>query len=121
MAADMYADYQQMAEKVRAAQQQMAAIRVTVETEDGLISATVGGSGGLEELWLDPRVYRTPDSTALAETIVDTIRRAAQSVLEERFAILAGYLPDDAAPETSDLGLDPFLHELDRDLKGDRR
>ncbi|HVV08998.1 YbaB/EbfC family nucleoid-associated protein [Amycolatopsis sp.] len=121
MDADLYADYRQLAEDVRAAQDRMATIRVTAESDDGLISATVDSSGGLAELSLDPRVYHAPDSTALARTIVETIRRAAQNVLEERFAILARYLPADATPETSDLKLGPFLHELDREANGDRR
>lgn len=121
MAADLYADYQRMVEDVRRAQQRMTEIRAEAESGDGLIRATVGGSGELVELWLDPRIYRTPDSTSLAKSIMDTIDQATELAQKERFAILAGYLPEDAAPEATDFGLDPFLHELGREVEGGER
>ncbi|KAA2267216.1 YbaB/EbfC family nucleoid-associated protein [Solihabitans fulvus] len=117
----MYAEYQRMAEDVRSAKRRLTEIRATAESEDGLISATVGGSGELVELWLDPRIYRTPDSTALAEAIAGTLREAAQRAQEEGFAILADFLPSDATPETADLRFDPLLTDLDREIAGGGR
>ena len=117
----MYAEYARLAEDVRAAQRRMAAIRATAESEDGLISATVGEAGELVELWLDPRVYRVPDSTALARSITDTIRWAVALAREERYAIVRNYLPVDATVETADLRFGPLLHELDRRVAGGER
>ena len=52
-------------------------VRGEAKSPDGLVKAVVGNQGHLERLDIDPRVYRRPDSRQLAETITDTIRRAA--------------------------------------------
>lgn len=108
------AEYEQLAEDVRALQRTIAETRETADSADGMVAATVGGNGELVELWLDPRIYRTPDSAALAATITDTIHQAARQAEERVFAATATFLPDGATPETTDLRLDPFLHQLDR-------
>ncbi|GAB2922403.1 hypothetical protein GCM10027280_07030 [Micromonospora polyrhachis] len=118
---EMYGEYERMAEDVRSIQKRSAEIRVTADSGDGLISATVGGAGELIELWLDPRIYRTPNSTALAQVITDTIRHAVALSKEEAVAIAGAYLPPGATAETTDLRFDPFLHELDRQVSGDDR
>lgn len=108
------AEYEQLAEQVRDLRRVIAETRETADSADGMVAATVGGSGELVELWLDPRIYRSPDSAALAATITDTIRQAVRQVEEQVFAAAKKFLPDDATPETTDLKLDPFLHQLDR-------
>jgi DNA-binding protein YbaB len=117
----MYAEYERMAEDIRSMKKRLAEIRATAESEDGLISATVGGTGRLLELWLDPRVYRAPDSVALARAITDTLHQATELVQEKGIAIARDHLPADATAETTDLRLDPFLHELDRQAAGGER
>lgn len=118
---EMYGEYERMAEDVRSIQQRMAEIRVTADSGDGLISATVGGAGELIDLWLDPRVYRTPDSTRLAQDITGTIRHAVELSKQEGATIAAKFLPPGATAETADLRFDPFLHELDRQVSGGAR
>jgi DNA-binding protein YbaB len=115
---DMQAEYESLAGDIRSTQQRMAEIRATAESDDGLIGATVGGSGELVELWLDPRIYRAPDSDALARDITETIHQAARLAQQEVIAIVASLLPADATPETTDLMFDPLLHELDRQVAG---
>ncbi|KAA9161408.1 YbaB/EbfC family nucleoid-associated protein [Amycolatopsis acidicola] len=114
----MYADYQQMAEEVRTAQRHLAEIRATAESDDGLVSATVGSSGELTELQLDPRIYHTPDSARLSRAITETIRQAAEDAHRQAFTILARHLPADASPEQADLRFDPLLTALDREVEG---
>ncbi|MGW0432195.1 YbaB/EbfC family nucleoid-associated protein [Micromonospora sp. NPDC003197] len=118
---EMYEEYKQMAEDVRSIQKRMTEIRATADSGDGLISATVGGAGELIELWLDPRIYRAPDSTALAQAITDTIRQAVAISKEEGVVIVAKFLPDGATAETADLRFDPVLNELDRQVAGGER
>ncbi|MFD1326067.1 YbaB/EbfC family nucleoid-associated protein [Micromonospora sonneratiae] len=118
---EMFGEYERMAEDVRSIQQRMAEIRATADSGDGLISATVGGAGELIELWLDPRIYRAPNSGALAQAITDTIHRAVELSQEEGFAIAAKFLPSGATAETADLRFDPFLHALDRQVAGGER
>ncbi|WP_340683434.1 YbaB/EbfC family nucleoid-associated protein [Amycolatopsis coloradensis] len=116
--ADMYADYERLAEDVRAMQERMAGIRATADSGDGLISVTVGGAGELIELWLDPRVYRTLDSAALAESITETVHRAAADSQEKGLAIAARFLPEESATEGTDLRFGPLLHRLDERAGG---
>jgi DNA-binding protein YbaB len=115
---DMRAEYENLAGAIRSTQKRMAEIRATAESHDGLISVTVGGAGELVELWLDPRIYRTPDSAALARDLTETIHQAARLAQGEGIAIVASLLPADATPETTDLRFDPLLHELDRQVAG---
>ncbi|MEU9692031.1 YbaB/EbfC family nucleoid-associated protein [Amycolatopsis japonica] len=116
--ADMYADYEQLAEDVRAMQERMAGIRATADSDDGLISVTVGGAGELIELWLDPRVYRTLDSAALAESITATVHRAAAESQEKGLAVAARFLPEESTPDGTDLRFGPLLHRLDERAGG---
>ncbi|MGV9295512.1 YbaB/EbfC family nucleoid-associated protein [Amycolatopsis sp. NPDC003676] len=102
-----------MAAGIRAAQQRMGEIRAVAESDDGLVGATVGGSGELLELWLDPRVFRRPDSAALAGDITATVRRAAALAADEGFEILEKYLEPGASPENADLRFGPLLRELE--------
>lgn len=108
------AEYERLAEEVESLRRAIADTEETADSADGLVSATVGGNGELVELWLDPRIYRSPDSSALAATITETIHRAARQVEARVFAEAAKFLPADATPETTDLRFDPFLHSLDR-------
>lgn len=105
--------YRQMAEDIRTMRRRLTEIRATAASEDGLIRATVDGSGALVELRLDPRVHRFPAAT-LAGDITDIVASAGRDAQEQGLAIAAGHLSADAAPEKTNLRLDPALRELDR-------
>lgn len=115
---DMRAEYERMAEDVRSMRARLGEIRAAAESADGLISAVVGGSGELLELRLDPRIYRTTDSAALARAITDTLHRAGQCARDQGLAIAARFLPDDT--DCADLTFDPVLCALDRVTGADR-
>ncbi|WP_410664167.1 YbaB/EbfC family nucleoid-associated protein [Amycolatopsis sp. lyj-84] len=119
--ADRKAGYLRTEQGLREQQRRMAEIRATTESDDELISVTVGGYGELVELRLDPRVFRTPDSTGLAQAITKTVHRAAELAHEEGFAIIADLFPAGVTPETADLRLGPVVHELDRRIAGGER
>ncbi|MEV0272617.1 YbaB/EbfC family nucleoid-associated protein [Hamadaea sp. NPDC050747] len=112
----MFTEYEQLAEEIRAVQRGMAEIRATFDSDDGLVSATVGGAGELIELWLDPRIFRDPDSVALARKVTDTVHRAAELAHRQGLELAAGYLP--AGIEAADLRFDPLLTALDRQTGG---
>ncbi|MGI5183562.1 YbaB/EbfC family nucleoid-associated protein [Dactylosporangium sp. CA-152071] len=119
---DMYAEHKKMAEDIRAMRDRMAKVRGTAESDDGLISATVGASHELLELHLDPRIYRAPDSAALAKAIVETVHRAMAVAQGECFAIVQHFLPEEATPESTDLRFDPLLTALDEETaRGEQR
>lgn len=54
----------------------LADITETAHSNDGLVSATLGGRGELLEVRIQPRAFRTIDSAALAADIATTIWRA---------------------------------------------
>ncbi|MBN6040394.1 YbaB/EbfC family nucleoid-associated protein [Amycolatopsis sp. 195334CR] len=96
----------------------IADIEATADSSDGLVSATVVGRGELSELHLDPRLYRTMDSTALAASIVDTIKDAVEQSRRQLFEITRDYLPPGAKFETTDVHTDAFMHQLDQEIEG---
>lgn len=63
-----------------ALQEQVGAATASAESDDGLITATVGGRGELLALTLDPRVFRVADSRLLAARITRTVRDAVEQV-----------------------------------------
>ncbi|MFI7120812.1 YbaB/EbfC family nucleoid-associated protein [Amycolatopsis sp. NPDC049868] len=119
--ADRKAGYARTEKGLREQQRRMAEIRATAESDDELISATVGGYGELVELRLDPRVFRTPDSTGLAQAITKTVQRAAELAHEEGFGVISDLFPAGVTAEEADLRLGPVLHELDRRIAGGER
>ncbi len=100
----------------------------TAYSPDGLVRATVGARGLLTELFLDPRIYRTTDAAALAETITATIQAATDAATARMVELTRPFLPDgpisaDADPDTDDglgLAFDPLLQQLDRQLDRDK-
>jgi DNA-binding protein YbaB len=113
------ADYERLRDDLLEVKARIADIEATADSPDGLVSATVVGRGELSELYLDPRIYRTTDSKALARSIVDTIRDAVGQTREQLFEITRRYLPPDAELENTDVHTGPFLHQLDRKIKGE--
>ena len=107
-------DYERIADEVKTIQRKLAEVRATAESDDGLVNAVVGGRGEVIRLDLDPRIYRTADSDALAKAITGTIHRAVARAQAEVFTLVRPFLPADATPKTADLDFDPFLTSLDR-------
>lgn len=118
MQAGLYADYTKLASDVREMQRKLAETRASAESPDGFIRVTVGGRGELLELELNPRIYRSIDSVALAADIKDTIQAAVESARLTAFELNRPFLPHDAQVSNIDLDFDPFLHQLDRQRKG---
>ncbi len=111
------ADYAQLAEAVRAMKSGMADIRATADSDDGLVHVVVDGHGHLVELDLDPRVFRTPDATALAATIVKMVATAVEDSRRQATRLAEPIVPD-AQPESFQPDLDPLLRLVDNELKG---
>ena len=87
------ARFERLAAEAPAVHAEARRVQVTRESWDGLVAATVGAQGELLALDIDPRVYRHPDSRALADTIVQTIQLAtaeARDRVVELFAPLVG-------------------------------
>jgi DNA-binding protein YbaB len=87
-------------------------ISVTRKSRDGLVSVTVGPRGDLVQLDLDPRVYRRPDSRALADTIVETVQAAAVEAQELVVETLSTVLPREAVQAQLDGDVEGYLEQM---------
>lgn len=101
---------------------QREALRVTgvAWSDDRLIKAVVGPRGHLLELEIDPRVYRTPNSKALAATILGTVRAATEDAMAKTQQILERSVPADLrSRSTNRLDLWRLSRTHDADLRDD--
>lgn len=119
----MISDVQRAFSGVNETQREMLKVCGTAWSEDRMIKAVVGPRGQLMELEIDPRVYRKPNSKALAADIVATVRKAVQDANQKAKAVLEKSLPSDM--RFGNLGggmdLDRLLgsHDAEIRIKGD--
>nr|WP_269330530.1 YbaB/EbfC family nucleoid-associated protein [Kineosporia babensis] len=71
-----------------ALQQELAAVRGTATSPDGYVSAVVNLQGLLQELDLDPRIYRYTDSEALAASVKNTVQKATEDATQRAQAAM---------------------------------
>ncbi|MEN3610563.1 YbaB/EbfC family nucleoid-associated protein [Plantactinospora sp. ZYX-F-223] len=114
------AEYARLTEDLLAMREGIDKIRITAYSADGLVTVTVGGRGELIDLELDPRIYREPDSTALAGSIAGTIRDAAEAAAQDA-ARIAGRVTGAGTDEGVDPLFDPALRLLDGEAERSRR
>jgi DNA-binding protein YbaB len=99
-------DLRRAAGGIRDAQRRIVEVTATAWSDDRMVKAVVGPRGQLVELELDPRIYRRPNSTALAATIVATTRKAADEAARKTQEIVDGLVPADLRPAEHAGGLD---------------
>lgn len=73
---------------------EMRELTVTASSSDRHVTVVVDPRGEILDLTLDPRIYRTQDSFALAAKIVDTVRRARAEAGEREREIRARIMPE---------------------------
>jgi DNA-binding protein YbaB len=88
-------DLQQTIENAAQTRQQIMEITGTAWSDDRMIKAVVGPRGQLIELEIDPRVYRTPNSKALAASIISTVRAAVEDANKQTKEIVEKVMPKD--------------------------
>jgi DNA-binding protein YbaB len=88
-------DLQQTIENAAQTRQQIMEITGTAWSEDRMIKAVVGPRGQLIELEIDPRVYRNPNSKALAASIMSTVRAAVEDANKQTKEIVDKVMPKD--------------------------
>jgi DNA-binding protein YbaB len=115
---DMMLHAQEHAELIRRTRDTVLDIRVTEESDDGLVTVTVTAAGELTDLVLDPRIYRHPDADGLATAILDTIRTATDAANREAARQLVDVLGDDAVDGPVDVNVGPALHEIEQVASG---
>lgn len=114
---------QQLMANARELRKRLAGLERTAESPDGLIEATVSGDGTLADLVLDPRIYRTTDSAALAAAIVTTVNDATAQVAEAAAVEAARTSPPELPAELAEYGerYESFLADIKRATENEVR
>ncbi|TDV40069.1 YbaB/EbfC family nucleoid-associated protein [Actinophytocola oryzae] len=107
-----FAEYQRLAEQVMAIRDGIDDIRGTGYSDDGLVTAVVGGRGRLLELEIDPRIYRERNATELAAKVVAAVREAAAEAEKAATTIAEKTLPQTRGGEDVDPVFDPVMRLL---------
>jgi DNA-binding protein YbaB len=84
----MVADLNQAVSGLEATQRRIFKVTGVAWSDDRMVKAVVGPRGQLIDLEIDPRVYRKPNSKALAATILVTVRRAVEDATRRTQEIL---------------------------------
>lgn len=114
---DMVGQLRRTLDGMAGTQRQVLAVTGTAWSPDKLVKAVVGPRGQLVDLYIDPRVYRTPDSAALAATILSTVRAATDRAAADVRKILDGNMPSDLRLGTvGDLDVGALMRTHDADL-----
>lgn len=96
---DLIAGYRRSREQLGTVQRQLATVRETVTSENGMVAVTVGASGTLLALEIADNAYRALRPTELATLIVRTAAEATARVTRTTSEVLAPVLPTDTDPE----------------------
>ncbi|HEY9437439.1 MAG TPA: YbaB/EbfC family nucleoid-associated protein [Streptomyces sp.] len=92
------------------------AIRITAKSPDGFVTATVDARGELTSLDLDPRIYRRQNARVLADSITETIQRAAGHAREEVLKLFEQLIPVDQMRAHLEGDLETVLEQMSRRL-----
>ena len=96
---ELLAGYRRSREQLGAVQRDLAAVRETATSDDGLVSATVSAQGTLTKLTIAEAAYRELRPAELAATIVAVSSAAAAAVTRTAGAVLSPVLPPGTDPE----------------------
>ncbi len=99
-------------------QRQLEAVTAKAISEDRYVTATVGPRGQLIELELDPRIYRNPNSGALAATIKSTIQTATAEAADKVAKLCKPFMPEEEVRAHLSQDIDGMFHRLDSQLPG---
>jgi len=91
----MIDDLHRARNNLAASQQRILKIKGEAWSDDRLIKAVVGPRGQLTDLEIDPRVYRNPNSKALAASILATVRAAVDDALRQTREVRDELVPKD--------------------------
>lgn len=112
--------FMRLQDEAPALHEEARAVQVTEKSPDGLISATVGARGDLVRLDIDPRIYRKPDARQLADSIAETIHRAAAKAQERVIELFEPLVPGDQMKAHLEGDLQGVLEQMASQLLGKR-
>lgn len=113
---ELMADFHRLRDGASGLQQTLQAIRCTARSRDGLVTVTVGARGDVVSLDLDPRLYRSPDSKALAASIVSTIQAAAAEAADKVTEACSSLMPAEDVRAQMDMNFESLFRRMDDNL-----
>ncbi|MEV0839350.1 YbaB/EbfC family nucleoid-associated protein [Actinocatenispora sera] len=90
-----FADLRKQVARAKDVQKKVFHLTATAWSPDRMIKVVVGPRGQLVDLDIDPRVYRQPNSKALARSILETSRQAIEQIAQQTEQILDHDVPAD--------------------------
>ncbi|MFI6920989.1 YbaB/EbfC family nucleoid-associated protein [Nonomuraea spiralis] len=87
-------EYNRQAGELRAAYGRLSELTGTGESADRLVRVTVGPRGQVQEIELDPRVYRKLAPSQLSREIMQQIGAATEQVAERTKELMAPFMPE---------------------------
>ncbi|GCE39675.1 hypothetical protein Rhow_003199 [Rhodococcus wratislaviensis] len=100
----MLATLDRQTQDLHAAQQQVAQLRVTGESADGLVQVVVNSVGGVIEVHLAPDAFRRSSPESLGRAMTDAARRAGVAAHAESMRIMGSIVSaTETLPDLPDL------------------
>ncbi|QYC38089.1 hypothetical protein Nocox_02280 [Nonomuraea coxensis DSM 45129] len=87
-------EYNRQAAQLREAYGKLSELAVTAESRDRMVSVTVGPRGQVQNIRLDPRVYRKLSPSELARAIMEQIGAATGRVAGQTKELMAPFMPE---------------------------
>lgn len=94
----LLADYRRSREQLNAVRHQLASVRETASSPDGLVTVSAGPHGGLLDLFIAEAAYQRYRPAELSALIVRTTAVAADKAADAAGRVLQPVLPDGAEP-----------------------
>lgn len=96
--AELTAAYERRLAQIRELQKRAGQVTATARSRNGLISVTVGASGQLLDLKLDPGVYNSLPPQRLAAAVKELAKKAAADAAEQVQEVMEPVLPPGGMP-----------------------
>jgi DNA-binding protein YbaB len=91
----LFDEYRRLRDGMSELQQKLLAVKARVTSDDGAVTVTVGPRGHLVEIEFDPRIYRRPNTKALAASVLDAVQRATDQTSRDVEALVKEYTPEE--------------------------
>ncbi|MEV6860977.1 YbaB/EbfC family nucleoid-associated protein [Streptosporangium subroseum] len=91
---ELAGDYNRQAAQLRETYGKLNELTATARSDDRMVSVTVGPRGQVQDIELDPRVYRKRSSSELSQSIMEQIGVATSEVSSRMQELMAPFVPD---------------------------
>lgn len=108
---ELLADYHRSRERLTTVHRELAAVSASASSDDGLVTATVGGRGVLTELVIAQEAYERYRPAELAAQIVRVTGEATITAFARTGEVLAPAVPAGTDPQALVLGTADLVEE----------